>query len=179
MDNASGSDMLVGMTLSKLCLACGLCCDGSLFRFVPAQESEAELHLKLGLPVVQQSGRAAMALPCRRLSERQCTVYEERPSGCRAYVCRLGDELERGEVSFAHALAVVREAQRRIAALAAAWPGEGPVVQSATLAALEADSSLSDAAYELLADARSWIDQELHWPEDSRACPSPPMGERG
>jgi Fe-S-cluster containining protein len=156
------------MTLSELCTACGLCCDGSLFRFVPADPAEADLYARLKLPVVQQSGRSAMPLPCHRLSERCCTVYTERPSGCRAYVCRLGDQLARGEVQGSEALAVVREAQRRIAALKAAWPCEGPVVQRATTAALTGDTSLSDVAFELLSDVRTWIDQQMHWPEDGQ-----------
>jgi Fe-S-cluster containining protein len=72
------------MTLSELCTACGLCCDGSLFRFVPADPAEAATYERLQLPVVQQSGQLAMALPCHRLSDRCCTVYADRPSGCRA-----------------------------------------------------------------------------------------------
>lgn len=153
------------MTLSELCVACGLCCDGSLFRFLPVDEAERDAYERLALPVVTQSGRPAMPLPCSRLSERSCTVYAERPGGCRAYVCRLGDELERGAVSAERALAVVREAQRRIAALKAAFPGKGPVVQRATNAAISGDPTLSDVAYELLTDARTWIDREIHWPE--------------
>ncbi|MEW5737590.1 MAG: YkgJ family cysteine cluster protein [Myxococcota bacterium] len=156
------------MKLSQLCTACGLCCDGSLFRFVPADEGEREKYARLGLPLVQQSGCTAMALPCRRLSERKCGVYEERPSTCRAYVCRLGDDLQRGKVAFAEALAVVREAQRRIAALQAAFPAPGPVVQSATSAALRGDPSLTDVAYELLSDVRTWIDERMHWPDDGQ-----------
>jgi hypothetical protein len=153
------------VTLSELCTACGLCCDGSLFRFLPVDEAERGTYERLALPVVTQSGRPAMPLPCRRLQGRACTVYAERPGGCRAYVCRLGDELSRGAVSGERALAVVREAQRRIAALEAAFPGDGPVVQRATTAAMKSDPALSDVAFELLSEARTWIDQELHWPE--------------
>jgi hypothetical protein len=83
-------------------------------------------------------------------------------------VCRLGDQLTRGEVSGGEALAVVREAQRRITALKAAWPCEGPVVQRATTAAISGDPSLSDVAFELLSDVRTWIDQQMHWPEDGQ-----------
>lgn len=155
------------MTLSELCTACGLCCDGSLFRFLPVDASERETYERLALPVVTQSGRLAMPLPCRRLKDRACTVYAERPGGCRAYVCRLGDELTRGAVSGERALAVVREAHRRIAALKAAFPGDGPVVQRATTAAMTGDPALSDVALELLSDARTWLDQEFHWPEAS------------
>jgi len=39
------------MTLSELCTACGLCCDGSLFRFVPADPAEAVTYERLKLPV--------------------------------------------------------------------------------------------------------------------------------
>lgn len=153
------------MTLSELCVACGLCCDGSLFRFLPVDEAERGTYARLGLKVVTQSGRPAMPLPCPRLSGRACTVYAERPGGCRAYVCFLGDRLARGEVSGDDALATVREAQRRIGALRAAWPGREPVVQRATTAALEGDPALSDEAFRRLEAARAWIDERLHWPE--------------
>jgi hypothetical protein len=153
------------MTLSELCVACGLCCDGSLFRFLPVDEAERATYARLGLPVVTQSGRPAMPLPCTRLAGTCCTVYAERPGGCRAYVCRLGDALSRGQVSGERALAVVREARRRIDALRAAFPGHEPVVQRATTASLAGDPALSAEAFERLAHARRWLDDEVHWPE--------------
>ena len=149
--------------LSALCVACGLCCDGSLFRFLPVEPGDAGAHRALGLPVVKQSGRLAMPLPCAKLEARCCTVYAQRPPGCRAFVCHLGHRLERKEVGFAHALGVVQQAQQRIAALRAAWPGVEPVVQRATAAAQAGE--LPEAALEALAAVHAWLDEHVHWPD--------------
>lgn len=151
------------MTLSELCVECGLCCEGSLFRFVPVEAEEVSLHRRLSLPVVTQSGRLAMALPCARLEGRRCTVYGERPRGCRAFVCHLGHRLAAGAVAPAEALLVVREAQARIARLAAAFPAPGAVVQAATARALE--GGLHGDALAALEAVQAWLDDTLHWPD--------------
>lgn len=150
--------------LSALCVECGLCCDGSLFRFLPVEPGDVPRHAALSLPVVTQSGRLAMPLPCAKLEARCCTVYEARPPGCRAFGCWLGHRLEHGEVSFAEALVVVREAQARVAALRRAWPGREPVVQRATHEVLEGDG-LDAAALAALEAVQAWLDAQLHWPD--------------
>jgi Fe-S-cluster containining protein len=151
-------------TLSNLCVACGLCCDGSLFRFVPAEPAELEVWAALGLPIVTRAGRPAMALPCRRLEKKCCTVYAQRPSGCRGFVCHLGRQLEEGTVAFPRALDLVKEAQRRIEVLRRVWPLEGALVQTATSRAL-AGKSPSREATEALQDVQAWLDAYLHWPQ--------------
>ncbi len=151
-------------TLSDLCVSCGLCCDGSLFRFLPVEPRDVGAHAALSLPVVRQSGRLAMPLPCAKLSGACCTVYAARPPGCRAFVCHLGYRLERGEVSFEHALGVVKEAQARIAELRRRWPGREPVVQRATHEAREGPG-LDDASLEALQRVHAWLDARVHWPE--------------
>jgi uncharacterized protein len=153
--------------LSALCVECGLCCDGSLFRFLPVEKHETALYQSLALPVVTQSGRLAMRLPCAKLEGKCCTVYEQRPSGCRGFVCHLGDRLVKGEVEFPKALAVVREAQRRIEVLRGTWPGPEPVVQRATQAAARGKAP-SDAALSALESVHEWLDESIHWPDGPR-----------
>ncbi len=150
--------------LSALCVECGLCCDGSLFRFLPVQRAEVDRYRALGLPVVTHTGVLAMPLPCAKLEARCCTIYAERPSGCRGFVCHLGDRLERQQVAFPEALAVVREAQRRIGVLRAAWPGPEPVVQRTTTLAHQGDAP-GEAAVEALRAVHQWLDANLHWPD--------------
>lgn len=150
--------------LSALCVECGLCCDGSLFRFLPVEPSEVEKYRALGLPVVTQSGRLAMPLPCSKLTERCCTVYAQRPSGCRTFVCHLGRRLELGDVTFPDALVVVREAQRRIAALRFAWPGEEPVVQRTSQLARDG-AEPGARALDALREVHEYLDEQIHWPD--------------
>lgn len=148
--------------LSALCVECGLCCDGSLFRFLPVERKDAARHGALSLPVVRQSGRLAMALPCTKLEARCCSVYRERPPGCRGFVCHLGSRLERKDIAFLPALALVREAQRRIEVLRQKWPGAEPVVQRATAAKEQPPDA---AALDALRAVHEWLDAHLHWPE--------------
>ena len=150
--------------LSELCVECGLCCDGSLFRFLPVEPGEVETYRALALPVVTQSGRLAMPLPCSKLEKRCCTVYEKRPSGCRTFVCHLGRRLELGDVGFDEALETVRESQRRIQVLRATWPLEEPLVQRATTQAAKGKAP-SDAAFTALEQVHAWLDERMHWPD--------------
>ncbi len=154
---------MAAQDLSALCVACGLCCDGSLFRFLPVEPSELPQYRALALPVVTQSGRLAMQLPCSKLESRCCTVYEQRPPGCRTFVCHLGRRLELGEVGFPEALATVREAQRRIEVLRTEWPGNEPVLQRATTQA--AHGVIAAPALLALEAVHAWLDEKLHWPD--------------
>ena len=42
------------MSLTTLCLRCGLCCDGTLFTHVSLQPAEAAPLKALGLPVMER-----------------------------------------------------------------------------------------------------------------------------
>jgi hypothetical protein len=149
--------------LSALCVACGLCCDGSLFRFLPLGADPPAAYAALGLPVVLQSGQAAMPLPCPRLEGTACTVYAQRPGGCRRFRCHALHRVAVGELSAAEALAAVVEARRRIDRLREALgDGEGPVVQRATTQALA--GRLPEPALRALEDVQAWLDERLHWP---------------
>ena len=159
---------MAGQDLSALCVECGLCCDGSLFRFLPVEPGDVERHRVLGLPVVTQSGRLAMPLPCAKLEAKCCTVYAQRPPGCRGFVCHLGHRLGAGEVPFPEALATVREAQRRIEVLARVWPGDGPVVQRTTQRAL-AGAAPGEPALDALREVQEWLDDRIHWPDAPEA----------
>ncbi|MDP2274292.1 MAG: YkgJ family cysteine cluster protein [Archangium sp.] len=155
------------MTLSALCVECGLCCDGTLFRFLPVEPHEVAQHEALNLPVVNQSGRLAMRLPCSKLEARCCTVYKERPGGCRKFVCHLGHRLEQGEVEFPKALELVREAQRRLEVLRTTWPGPEPVLQRATQQAARGKSP-NDASLTALESVHDFLDEWIHWPDGPR-----------
>jgi hypothetical protein len=102
------------VSLSALCLHCGLCCDGTLFNHVPLRRTEVDVLRRLGLPVGERAdGVPTLPQPCAALKERCCTVYADRPEGCRRYQCYLFTALAEGEVSLEEARAVVDEAHAR------------------------------------------------------------------
>lgn len=102
----------------KLCLACGLCCDGTLFDNVQLGAGEDAKKLKaLGLLVAVTRGRAAVTYfrqPCAALcADRSCRVYAERPGQCRAFECGVYKDAQAGRIEEASALRLVKQARRK------------------------------------------------------------------
>jgi uncharacterized protein len=108
--------------LEKLCSQCGLCCDGSLFTFVPVSPSEAErLQGKLAL-FTRKQGDQILQQPCQALEGTCCRVYAERPLACRDFVCTLWKAFDEGEARLDDALKLVEKAHALISKLREAEP---------------------------------------------------------
>ena len=125
---------------SSLCLACGLCCGGALFAFVPVEPHEVE-RLRGRLPIVQGrakdrvadgvadgepgSGKARFALPCTGHVGGGCSLYGDRPEVCESYACKQLLRLRRGKTTLAEALAAVGEVRALFTRVDAALPPGG------------------------------------------------------
>lgn len=70
-----------------LCVACGICCSGTLFNRAVVYEGEHERLLALGFSVTEVDGDRVFPLRCVQLSGTLCTVYPDRPLACRTYRC--------------------------------------------------------------------------------------------
>ena len=102
----------------QLCLACGLCCDGTLFDNVRLGADDDAKELKaLGLPVLTSGAKPPVAFfrqPCTALcTDRTCRVYVDRPGQCRAFECGVLKDAEAGRIDSAAALRLVKQAGRR------------------------------------------------------------------
>ncbi len=102
----------------QLCVACGLCCDGTLFDLVKLEASDDGAKLKaLGLPVKVSRGAAPVprfAQPCAALcQDRTCRLYADRPWQCRVFECGVFKDAKAGRTTFAAALRLVTQARRR------------------------------------------------------------------
>jgi Fe-S-cluster containining protein len=102
----------------KLCLACGLCCDGTLFDNVRLEPGDDAKQLKsLGLPVTVSRGKEPVARfpqPCAALcKDRTCRLYAHRPGQCRSYECMVFKRMQAGELAPASALRAVTNARRQ------------------------------------------------------------------
>ncbi|HWC00590.1 MAG TPA: YkgJ family cysteine cluster protein [Bryobacteraceae bacterium] len=102
----------------NLCLACGLCCDGTLFDLVKLEPSDDARGLKaLGLPVTVSRGKSPVARfpqPCAALcADRSCRVYASRPHQCRIFECGVFKEAKAGRIGADAALRLVKQARRR------------------------------------------------------------------
>jgi Fe-S-cluster containining protein len=102
----------------KLCLACGLCCDGTLFDLVKLEAGDDAAKLKaLGLPVTVSRGKTPVARfpqPCAALcADRTCRLYANRPWQCRVFECGVFKNAKAGRITYAAALRQVTRARGR------------------------------------------------------------------
>ncbi len=101
----------------KLCLACGLCCDGTLFDGVRLEPGDDARKLQaLGLPVRTPRARQPVprfAQPCAALcADRTCRLYADRPRQCRTFECKVFKDLKAGRTDLAAALRLVTKSRR-------------------------------------------------------------------
>jgi Fe-S-cluster containining protein len=96
---------------SRLCLSCGLCCNGVLFRDVKLQpEDNPKLLTRLGLSLE----KSRFHQPCSALDGRCCTIYSDRPAYCRKFECWLLKRANAGTIHPDAALKITRSARARV-----------------------------------------------------------------
>ena len=111
--------MIKGVTSGQqLCLACGLCCDGTLFSHVKLGPCDDVQKLKaLGMPVAvtrAQTPATHFRQPCAALcADRTCRVYADRPLQCRSFECGVFKDAANGRIEFPVALRLVKSARRQ------------------------------------------------------------------
>ena len=101
-----------------LCLACGMCCDGTLFDNVRFGSDEDSSGLKArGLPVRRSRAKQPAAYfkqPCQALCEdMKCRVYADRPQQCRSFECGVFKALRAGSVTLDPALRLVKRTRAK------------------------------------------------------------------
>ena len=97
--------------MQRLCLSCGLCCNGVLFADVPLEAGDdAEKLRRLG---VSKAGKFNQ--PCAALNGCECRIYPDRPGYCRKFECLLFKKVRNGEVSAQNALATISKARAAVA----------------------------------------------------------------
>lgn len=120
------------LVAQRLCLQCGLCCSGVLFKDVELQSGDdAERLAALGLPLrvnLLKNRRprnrspkdpdsvppVSFSQPCAGLcADNRCQWYTDRPTRCRTFECALFKEVAVGKVETAAALRTIALARRR------------------------------------------------------------------
>lgn len=107
----------------QLCLSCGLCCNGVLFKDVELQAGDDSAHLaSLGFPIRTSARGAAngkspkekFPQPCAALcADNRCRAYPDRPIRCREFECALFKAVQAGELELPAALRTIRSARQR------------------------------------------------------------------
>lgn len=157
-------------------MACGLCCDGTLFGSVVVQQDERERLRRVGLRVVEQDGTFAINQRCAKLAGCLCAIYAERPAACARYECTLRKRVVAGATTEAAGRADIARMRMLLAKLGESFgvPASADVSVWEALLALEEATALPadaearrrqdaglDALTELLALGRSTFEPEF------------------
>jgi len=100
---------------SVLCLECGLCCDGTLFKHTELEDSEIASARSVGAPLIAidaGQGTQVHAIPqrCALFQGGCCSTFGRwRPKTCGDYTCELLDGFVGGSRTLQECLATVRD----------------------------------------------------------------------
>lgn len=102
---------------SRLCLACGLCCQGILHDFVALDTEGERAARRLGLEVDYEEKQPAFRLPCPYHQCGSCTVYLDRPRTCSTYHCKLLRRYVAGEIPFESCLQRIEQVRSLVSSI--------------------------------------------------------------
>lgn len=105
----------IAAAASRLCLDCGMCCNGVLFQIVRLQPGDSVRDLEsLGLRLSRKKREPYFRQPCEKLIECTCSIYESRPMRCRLFECQQLHRLENREASEEEIARVIESAKSAV-----------------------------------------------------------------
>lgn len=124
---------------SDLCLACGMCCDGTLFRTTTLQPHESPMAAARGAVVVETPAadgttHHSIAQPCLWWRNGCCSQYADwRPDVCATYECQLLTNFVTGTMTLAQCLEIVDDLRNAVndAATVDPAPSSPPAILAA------------------------------------------------
>lgn len=109
------SDPAFTATASRLCTACGMCCNGVLFHIVRLQPMDSVKALEaLGMKLSRKKREPYFNQPCRFLHGCTCSIYQARPQRCRLFECRQILGLQAGDTTEEEAGGRITEVRARV-----------------------------------------------------------------
>ena len=100
------------MTPSDLCVACGMCCDGTMFTNVVANDAELVQMSFLGAETKVKEEKQFFLQPCPAHINGSCSIYETRPRTCVGYKCALLRRVLNEEITPEQALIKVQRMKK-------------------------------------------------------------------
>ena len=91
----------------NICLACGICCDGTLIGFVQLEREEFAAQRDV-LDIEESDEIGFFLQPCKKFCN-ACTIYEKRPKQCAKFECQLLQSVDNKELAFDAAVEIVKE----------------------------------------------------------------------
>lgn len=102
--------------MSALCAACGMCCNGTLFRYVSLAPGERErLEQFPQLTFRKVGAEMTFDLACGLHTGTACSIHDQRPKTCRSFDCGVLLDVQEGTKSFAEGLLLIAQAKALVA----------------------------------------------------------------
>lgn len=101
---------------ANICIHCGLCCDGSLFKKAVIGKDDDQVFLKeLGVDIISEQNKQFFLQPCIWLAGTLCTLYQDqrRFKTCKNFKCKLLKRYLSNEISYQSALATINDIVKR------------------------------------------------------------------
>ena len=96
----------------KLCIACGLCCNGAWFGCGVLEADEVDRARSVGLRIKIHHDAEHFGQPCSKFLNGCCSIYEGwRPRACGAYTCALLNRYMAGDVGEQEAMGHIAAAK--------------------------------------------------------------------
>lgn len=136
---------------SRLCAACGMCCDGTLFPTVQLTASDdPKALLERGMKLKRRKRHDFFTQRCQAFRGSCCSIYAARPERCRVFECRQLIRVKSGETTAEAALEKIRTMNARLEELNMLLDQGGKTDPKRPLAKRceKVLSDLSDRAYE-------------------------------
>ncbi len=99
----------------NICLACGLCCDGTLIGFVQLEPKELTNVSKV-MDIEVTNGNGIFMQPCDKYCD-GCTIYSDRPKQCASFKCHLLNAVEQKELDFNSAVEMIDAVKQKKASI--------------------------------------------------------------
>ena len=104
------------MTPSDLCVACGMCCDGTMFNNVVCSKEEAEYMgtFGIGSKKAEKVDSYVFFEPCPLHINGSCSIYTDpkKPKTCSGYKCALLKRVLRNEITPEQAMKKVERVKK-------------------------------------------------------------------
>lgn len=112
-----------------LCIACGMCCSGTIFDSINLDPTETKLMAARGGSLADE-GPTAIPFPCPMLEGTCCTIYASRPKLCRSYRCEVLNGLRADKLDHRAALDLIETARKLEGAVLTLLPPDQTIVQA-------------------------------------------------
>ena len=96
------------VTHDELCMDCGLCCDGTLFKTFPVEQDK--IYLFEGVNVNTDPTQQIVTQKCQHLDScNLCNIYNSRPKICKQFSCGITEEVNDNKITISDAKILIKQ----------------------------------------------------------------------